>query len=120
MVSSFLNLKLSSTSPCLDKSLVDQVPVWPFIFYCLRCGDNNAALTAASKADPPLQDIITLLCELSSSADVSLSPAAENQVRLQYRRYCRQSADPYKRAVYCILGATDINDEHSEVVTSLL
>ena len=23
------------------------------------------------------------------------------------------STDPYKRAVYCILGATDINDEHS-------
>ena len=34
-------------------------------------------------------------------------------MRLQYRRHCRQSTDPYKRAVYCILGATDINDEHS-------
>ena len=120
MVRSFLNLKLSSSSPGLDDGLVDQVPVWPFIFYCLRCGDIDAALSAASKAGPALQEIITLLRELSSSADASLSPAAENQVRLQYRRYCRQSADPYKRAVYCILGATDINDEHSEVVTSLL
>ena len=52
-------------------------------------------------------------------ADGRLSTAAENQVRLQYRRHSRQSADPYKRAVYCILGATDIQDEHSEVVTSL-
>ena len=80
MVRSFLNLKLSSSSPGLDDGLVDQVPVWPFIFYCLRCGDIDAALSAASKAGPALQEIITLLRELSSSADARLSPAAENQV----------------------------------------
>ena len=40
---------------------------------------------AAQKAGPALAEIITLLQELSASADARLSPAAENQVRLQYR-----------------------------------
>jgi len=119
LVRSFLNLKLPSSAPGLDDGLVEGVPIWPMIFYCLRCGDVSAALQAATAAGPALQEMITLLRELDMSADTRLSTAAENQVRLQYRRHCRQSTDPYKRAVYCILGATDINDEHSEVVTSL-
>ena len=40
---------------------------------------------AAQKAGSALAEIITLLQELSASADARLSPAAENQVRLQYR-----------------------------------
>ena len=40
---------------------------------------------AAQKEGPALAEIITLLQELSASADARLSPAAENQVRLQYR-----------------------------------
>ena len=103
----------------LDDGLVEGVPVWPMIYYCLRSGDVAAALQAATAAGPALQDCITLLRELSTSHDQRLSPAAESMLRLQYRRHSRQSADPYKRAVYCVLGATDINDEHPEVVTSL-
>ena len=112
LVRSFLTLKLSSSAPGLDDGLVDGVPVWPMIYYCLRSGDISAALQAATAAGPALQEIITLLRELHQAADHRLSPAAESQVRLQYRRHCRQSADPYKRAVYCVLGATDVNDEH--------
>ena len=42
---------------------------------------------AAQKEGPALAEIITLLQELSASADgdAKLSPAAENQVMLQYR-----------------------------------
>ncbi|GLV42360.1 Nucleoporin 93kD-1 [Carabus blaptoides fortunei] len=32
-----------------------------------------------------------------------------------YRRQVRNATDPFKRAVYCILGCCDVNDEHSEV-----
>lgn len=39
----------------------------------------------------------------------------EGTIRFQYRRQVRNSTDPFKRAVYCILGCCDINDEHSEV-----
>ena len=40
---------------------------------------------AAQKEGPALAEIITLLQELSASADARLSPAAENQVMLQYQ-----------------------------------
>ena len=119
LVRSFLNIKMPSGGAGLDDGLVEGVPVWAMIYYCLRCGDVSAALQAATAAGPALQDCITLLRELSTSHDNKLSPAAESLVRLQYRRHSRQSADPYKRAVYCVLGATDINDEHPEVMTSL-
>lgn len=44
-----------------------------------------------------------------------LSPASENKLRLHYRRVLRNSADPYKRAVYCLIGKCDISDNHGEV-----
>ena len=81
LVRSFLNLKLSSSAPGLDDGLVEGVPVWPMIFYCLRCGDVSAALQAATAAGAPLQETITLLRELQMSGDCRLSPAAESQVR---------------------------------------
>ena len=45
----------------------------------------------------------------------SLSPTSENKLRLHYRRVLRNSADPYKRAVYCLIGKCDISDNHGEV-----
>lgn len=44
-----------------------------------------------------------------------LAPPTENKLRLHYRRVLRNCADPYKRAVYCLLGKCDITDNHSEV-----
>lgn len=44
-----------------------------------------------------------------------LSPATENKLRLHYRRALRNNTDPYKRAVYCIIGRCDITDNQSEV-----
>lgn len=40
--------------------------------------------------------------------------------RLSYKRSIRSTAtDPFKRAVYCLLGSCDASDEHSDVATSL-
>uniref|UniRef100_A0A8C9G0V8 Nuclear pore complex protein Nup93 n=1 Tax=Pavo cristatus TaxID=9049 RepID=A0A8C9G0V8_PAVCR len=44
-----------------------------------------------------------------------LSTATENKLRLHYRRALRNNTDPYKRAVYCIIGRCDITDNQSEV-----
>lgn len=40
-------------------------------------------------------------------------------LKVSYRRSVQTTTDPYKRAVHCILGACDPNDEHSEVATSI-
>ena len=44
-----------------------------------------------------------------------LAPATESKLRLHYRRVLRNSADPYKRAVFCLIGKCDISDNHGEV-----
>lgn len=70
---------------------------------------------ALRKASP--RSHLALLIRLSSldPAARSLSPASENKLRLHYRRALRNSADPYKRAVYCLIGKCDISDNHGEV-----
>lgn len=61
------------------------------------------------------QTVSKSLLLLPSSFSCSLSPASENKLRLHYRRVLRNSADPYKRAVYCVIGKCDISDNHGEV-----
>merc|ERR1719369_1112047 len=119
LVRSFLNIKVPHTTQGLDDGLVDNVPVWAMIYYCLRCGDISAAVQATRGAGPGLADTHTLLAELASTPDRRLSPQTESMVKLQYRRLVRQSTDPYKRAVYCVVGGCDPSEEHSEVATSL-
>lgn len=119
LVRSYLNVHISTHTPGLEDGLVDGVPVWPLIYYCLRCGDFSAAIQAASEAGPGLAEVKKLLDEISSSADKRLSPHAENVLKINYKRSLRSTTDPYKRVVYCILAACDPNDEHSEVATSL-
>jgi len=119
LVRSYLNVRVSPHTPGLDDGLVDGVPVWALIYYCLRCGDIGAASEAARQAGPGLADIHSLLQELKSSADNRLSPQTESLVKIQYRRNVRQSSDPYKRAVYCIMAACDSQEEHGEIATSL-
>lgn len=51
----------------------------------------------------------------SGSLPCRLSPNSENKLRLHYRRVLRNSADPYKRAVYCLIGKCDISDNHGEI-----
>ncbi len=119
LIRSFLNVKISPHSPGLEDGLVDGVPVWPLIYYCLRAGDVSAAIKAASETGPGLDEVKKLLEEISTSADRRLSPHAENLVKITYKRSLRSTTDPFKRAVFCVLAACDPNDEHSEVATNL-
>lgn len=55
------------------------------------------------------------VCMCICSFVFRLSPATENKLRLHYRRALRNNTDPYKRAVYCIIGRCDVTDNQSEV-----
>lgn len=50
LVRSFVSARQISRTTGLEDGLVEGEPVWPLIFYCLRCGDVNAALQAAKQA----------------------------------------------------------------------
>ncbi|KAG1675940.1 Nuclear pore complex protein Nup93 [Nymphon striatum] len=115
LIKSFLNVKLTNNYPGLEDGSVDGQPVWPIIYFCLRCGDLSAALQAVSLAGTPLKEFSVYLKDFMNSEDRRLTPANETKIKLEYRRSVRSSTDPFKRIVYCIIGCCDVSDYHSEV-----
>lgn len=51
LVRSFVSVRVSQASIGLEDGLIDGQPVWPLIYYCLRCGDVAAALEVARRAE---------------------------------------------------------------------
>lgn len=119
LVRSFLKVQIPPNTPGLEDGLIDGAPVWAMIYYALRCGDVKAAIQAANQAGQGLSDMSKFLTEVNSSVDQRLTPHSDNIVKLAYRRSIRSTTDPFKRAVYCLLGACDPSDEHNEIATSL-
>ncbi|KAM4721844.1 nuclear pore complex protein Nup93 [Rhinophrynus dorsalis] len=115
LVRSFLNIRLPAPFPGLQDGEVEGYPVWALIYYCMRCGDLMAAQQVVNRAQHQLGEFKNCFQEYVHSEDRRLSPATENKLRLHYRRAVRASTDPYKRAVYCIIGHCDVADNHSEV-----
>lgn len=118
LVRSFVSARQISRTTGLEDGSVEGEPVWPLIFYCLRCGDVNAALQAAKQAGSALVDFGRLLEEISHNSDGNLSPGSETNAKLVYKKSIRTSTDPYKRASYCVVAACDVNDDHTEVALS--
>ncbi|TNN68258.1 Nuclear pore complex protein Nup93 [Liparis tanakae] len=104
LVRSFLNIKLPGPLPGMQDGDIEGHPVWAVIYYCLRCGDLNAAMQVVNRVQHQLGDFKTWFQEYMNSPDRRLPPTLENKLRLHYRRVLRNSADPYKRAVYCLIG----------------
>ncbi|KAK6632192.1 hypothetical protein RUM44_007223 [Polyplax serrata] len=111
LVRSFVGIRVSSNLP-LEDGCIDGQPVWPLIYYCLRCGDVNAALQVALQAEGSLAEFSQVLEKMTTG---KLSSKMEQMVKAQYRRYIRNTSDPFKKAVYCVVGSCDVNDEHKEV-----
>lgn len=115
LVQSFLNVRLSSPSQALEDIYLDGNPVWPIIYYCIRCGDFTAAIYAANAAGHSLTEFTPFLTEYAQSGDRRLNSNSENKIRMMYRRSVRTTSDPYKRAVFCVIGCCDVTDDHSEI-----
>ncbi|XP_069496428.1 nuclear pore complex protein Nup93 isoform X1 [Ambystoma mexicanum] len=115
LVRSFLNIKLPAPLAGLQDGEVEGHPVWALIYYCMRCGDLNAAMLVVNRAQHQLGEFKNWFQEYIQSEDRRLPPTTENKLRLHYRRALRNSTDPYKRAVYCIIGKCDISDSHSDI-----
>ncbi|XP_071957772.1 nuclear pore complex protein Nup93-like [Antedon mediterranea] len=115
LVQAFLRIKVPQGMPGLEDAEVDGLPLWPMVYYCMRCGDLEGALQAFNRASQDVGEIRDFLQEYMHSDQNRLSPASETKIKLQYRRAVRHSPDPYKRIVFCILGNCDPSDSHSEV-----
>lgn len=115
LVKSYLKIKLSPSTPGLEDGRVGGIPVWPLIYFCLRCGDADATWQAAEALPPQFSDFKTILKEYLFNSDKRLQPSTEAKIRLQYKRTVKSSTDPFKRIVFCIIGCCDTSDSHPEV-----
>eukprot|EP00111_Clytia_hemisphaerica_P020577 TCONS_00060599-protein len=115
LVQSFLKIKVVSSSSGFEDGLVNGVPVWPLIYFCLRCGDKDATQRAAEGLPPQYGEFKTSLKEYLTSPDNRLHPNNEAKIKLQYKRVIRSSPDPFKRIIFCIIGHCDANEAHTEV-----
>ncbi|XP_049869475.1 nuclear pore complex protein Nup93-like [Pectinophora gossypiella] len=116
LVRGFVGLRLQGQSvQGLTDGVIDDRPLWPMVYYCLRSGDANAALHCLRKAGRDHEEFIGALEEHISNPEKPLSDKLQTAINFQYRIQVRNSTDPYKRAVYCVIGCCDTNDEHSEV-----
>ncbi|XP_068621036.1 nuclear pore complex protein Nup93-like [Battus philenor] len=116
LVRGFVGLRFQGqNSQGLADGVIDDRPLWPMIYYCLRSGDAIAALHCLCKAGRDHEEFISALEEHIRSPEKALSDKLQTAINFQYRIQVRNSTDPYKRAVYCIIGSCDVSDEHSEV-----
>uniref|UniRef100_A0A5K3F567 Nuclear pore protein n=2 Tax=Mesocestoides corti TaxID=53468 RepID=A0A5K3F567_MESCO len=128
LVRAFLNVKnpamQSSGDPDFESSgdfedgLVDGKPVWPMIYYCLRCGALRDAISVASDAANNLGEFVQILSSFAANGK-SLPAKLVTGIRKTYRRVVKTSRDPYKRLVYCLLGRCDLSDAHTNVAQSI-
>lgn len=100
----------------LQDGNVDGRPVWPMVYYCLRSGDINSALHCIKTSNcPDTQDLIAALESILTGTENTKHVQLENNVKFHYRRFIRNSTDPFKRIVWCVVGSCDAMDEHTEV-----
>ncbi|CAH8869539.1 unnamed protein product [Trichobilharzia szidati] len=131
LIRAYLSLRLSSKNLSndshqssgqkdweFDDGLVDGMPVWPMLFYCLRAGDKRVALEIALEALNNLGNFVSVLEDYVNNNRRLRTP---NQARFRQisKQVVKSTRDPYKRLVYSILGNCDLSDNHSDVVSNI-
>ncbi|CAH1117139.1 unnamed protein product [Phaedon cochleariae] len=116
LVRSFVGLRLQGEYMGLQNGLIDDRPLWPMVYYCLRSGDLGAAVFCLKKSGlPEFQELILLLEGKLNNAPSAQITKLEDSIKFSYRRVVRNDTDPFKRIIWAALGCCDISDEHSEV-----
>lgn len=119
LVLSYLKVKPPITARSSEDGELDQQPVWALLFYCLRCGDLKAAMHVIERAGNQLEEFPTFFKEYVNSPDHKLGPGNDSKIKLQYRRVVKNCSDPYKRAVYCVIGRCDWTEDHTEILDKI-
>lgn len=118
LVESFVALRFRNPNDLIglqDRREENGKIVWPWAmaYFCMRCGDNKSALKVLENAVPDHKEIIVALEEILKNPDGKVSAKVKSQIKMQYKQHKIRMSDPYKRAVFAILGAC--NEQHSEL-----
>lgn len=117
LVKSFVSIKVQNLRD-LEDVTVDDKPLWPLVYYCMRAGDYKAALECLEECGTEFPDFKTALEEACMDPQYHPSSRAESILKLHYRKQVRSVTDPYKRAAYCALVPCEPDDLHSEVIST--
>ncbi|XP_065185171.1 nuclear pore complex protein Nup93-like [Sycon ciliatum] len=115
LVTAFLRLQLPRDRFQTEDGQIDGQPIWAILYYCLRCGDVQAAIQVLAQSRHSLGDFQTYLERFASSETGWLPQTLESKMHLEYNRVARHSPDPFKRAVYSIVCGVDPHENHAEV-----
>ncbi|KAH0554443.1 nuclear pore complex protein Nup93-like isoform X2 [Cotesia glomerata] len=141
LVASFVGIKVQNLRD-LEDAVVNDRPLWPLVYYCMRAGDLKAALQCLNQygltsheyrqsldesvdnsrrsgnRGSSFQEFKQALEEALENPQRRPSSRSESVIKLHYRKHVRSSTDPYKRAAYCTLVPCDPDDLHSEVMST--
>ncbi|QLQ79258.1 hypothetical protein HG537_0B06050 [Torulaspora globosa] len=125
-IKSFIQCKLKNTNGTWklgNLTIVNGVPIWALIFYLLRAGLRNEALEVAvtNKASfkKVEQSFLTYLKAYISSKDNTLPTEFSAKLHTEYTQHIKSSldGDPYRLAVYKIIGRCDLTRKNIPSVT---
>lgn len=117
LVKSFVGVKVQNLRD-LEDVMVEDKPLWPLVYYCMRSGDYKAALQCLSQCRAEYPEFKTALEEACDDPQHHPGSRAESILKLHYRKQVRSVSDPYKRASYCALVPCEPDDLHSEVIST--
>ncbi|EZA58757.1 hypothetical protein DMN91_008762 [Ooceraea biroi] len=117
LVKSFVGLKVQSMRD-LEDVVVEDKPLWPLVYYCMRSGDYRAALQCLDQCSVEFPKFKAALEEACDDPQQRASSRAESILKLHYRKQVRSVNDPYKRAAHCALVPCEPDDLHSEVIAT--
>ncbi|XP_018577850.1 nuclear pore complex protein Nup93 [Anoplophora glabripennis] len=113
LVHTFVGLRFQGEYMGLQDGMIDDRPLWPMVYYCIRVGDLSTAIFCLESSHLAFQEIISILKAKMSTPNDPLIGVLEENVRFSYRSSVRNETDPFKRTVWSLLGGFD---ELSEVI----
>lgn len=123
LVCSYVGVQFQQSQSLVGLLNVDNnnKPLWPHVYYSLRCGDQGAAVQFLKESGtcPELLKLMTLQRLGDTTSEASSTTKLEGQLKLEYNNKLRICSDPYKKAVYAIVLACDPHDGHAELIRTI-
>ncbi|GAA6062838.1 hypothetical protein JCM10212_001844 [Sporobolomyces blumeae] len=125
-VRAFLNVKYLKNGKWSNPSLeiANNTPVWARIYYLLRSGHANEALQFATENEAQIQKLeksfVAYFKAWLDSPDRRLPKLLRDRFLSEYNqriRYLTDTSDPYKHALYKLLGRVEISRRNVPGVT---
>eukprot|EP00698_Gefionella_okellyi_P023163 TRINITY_DN7825_c0_g1_i1.p1 TRINITY_DN7825_c0_g1~~TRINITY_DN7825_c0_g1_i1.p1 ORF type:complete len:836 (-),score=197.95 TRINITY_DN7825_c0_g1_i1:20-2527(-) len=119
-IKAFLNVKYEHGQgqkdwPAEFEAIWNHYPVWPIIYYCMRCGDFDSAVAVAGHAEDQVGPFSAYLREYIIH-EGRLPTALRQKILSEYHNLERNPRrDPFKLLVYNVVGRCDARKNFGNV-----